>query len=73
MKLTVVVFSDEYYLKSNTMISSVYLITKDGLIRTDWGRLQKLVREGNRVTLRPPTKKEIKGIDERLELIYPNK
>lgn len=56
-------FGDEYYQKSGTMMGSLY--TESGK-RYDWGFLQRDVRNGEDVVVKPATREMLAWADNQL-------
>lgn len=58
---------DKYYMESGTMLSTLY---EEGTwSRYDWGFVQRDLREGIPITIRPATKEEIEIVDLKLKRI----
>lgn len=65
-----VYFGDQYYDWSNGVMSALY--TENG-IRSDWGKVNVALRDGEKVLIRHATAEEITQADERLRAIRENK
>ena len=65
--MIVVYIGEEFYRKSGTMMSSVYQIVNDELMRTDFGFIQIALRDGDEVRIRQATDKELVWAYSRLE------
>ena len=57
--MIVVYIGEEFYRKSGTMMSSVYQIVNDELMRTDFRFIQIALRDGDEVRIRQATDKEL--------------
>lgn len=66
---------DRFYNESKTMMSSIYTreYTEDGkgwrYKRTDWGKVNRSLREGEHVEIYPATKEEIALFEKELKEI----
>lgn len=56
-KIELFFIGDEYYSKSKTMMSSIYVA--GSYARFDWGFVNCLLREGKSVYIRPATQEEL--------------
>uniref|UniRef100_A0A6H2A654 Uncharacterized protein n=1 Tax=viral metagenome TaxID=1070528 RepID=A0A6H2A654_9ZZZZ len=54
--LSLIYIGSEFYVKSSTMMSSIY--TVDGR-RSDWGKVSIALEKGEEVHIRPATRKEM--------------
>jgi hypothetical protein len=50
---------DDFYYKSKSMMSSIYKIESKGYSRTDWGKVNVCLRNGESVHIRPATEQEM--------------
>lgn len=53
--LEIVYIGDDFYFETGTMMSSIYLKTKEGFERFDWGFVQCALSKRNTLTIRPAT------------------
>ena len=56
--MKVIYIGREFYYESASIMSSVYEITPDGFLRTDWGFIEVALEEGKTVNIRPATPDE---------------
>lgn len=62
-----VFIGERFYKESQTLMSSIYRITRDGSWqRYDWGFLQLDISAGKEIRIRPATEKEIKFFEAKL-------
>lgn len=61
--MNLIYIGDHFYAESGTMMSPIY--TEDGR-RMDWGLVQRALREGQTVNIRPATQVELDGYESKL-------
>jgi hypothetical protein len=66
VKRNVVYIGERFYRESGTMMSSVFEIIDKKYYRTDWGKISIALDNGQNITIRPATKKEIEYFEEML-------
>jgi hypothetical protein len=57
---------DDFYSKSKSAMSCIYKAKHDGYERYDWGFVQRDLRDGKEVTIRPATHAEVKFFEDKL-------
>lgn len=68
--MQVIFIGDKYYMRSGSIMSSVYQKYPDSLLtRTDWSKINQALQNGEEVHIRPATKEELKWADEQLERV----
>lgn len=55
----IIFIGSEFYWKSSTIMSSIYEIIDDYLVRSDWGQVQVALQKGEEVHIRPATDAEM--------------
>lgn len=56
----------KFYRESGTMMGSIYKLQDGLLYRSDWGKIQLLLEQGNSIKIRPATKTELSQFDKEL-------
>jgi hypothetical protein len=64
---SIVFIGEMFYRKSGTIMSSLYEIINGEFYRTDWGKVQIALENGNKINIRPATKQEIKYFNAELK------
>lgn len=64
--MELIYIGDHFYLESSTMMSSIYHVTGE---RSDWGKVQIALRNGESVSIRPATPTEKEPFERRLAQI----
>jgi len=68
--MNLIYIGDEFYSKSNTMMSPIYKIEQNGsLSRSDWGFVQVALRNGDDIHIRQATDTEIRWAYKQLHAI----
>jgi len=57
--MNAIFIGNDFYRKSNTIMSSVYEIKNGVLKRTDWGLIQTALEKGQTVNVRPANNDEM--------------
>lgn len=71
--MEVIFIGEDFYIKSGTIMSSIYEIRKEGLKRTDWGKIQIALEEEESINIRPANNVEMLWAYDRLAQIQRNK
>lgn len=58
--MNLIFIGQEFYIKSRSIMSEIYEISKDGLLRSDWGNIQIALMEGEEVHIRQANQDELK-------------
>ena len=58
MKRNIIYIGEDFYFETGTMMSCIYEKTSEGYERFDWGFMERAVRHGDTVVLRPATGEE---------------
>ena len=58
--MNLIFIGQEFYVKSGSIMSEIYEISKDGLLRSDWGNIQIALMEGEEVHIRQANQEELK-------------
>ena len=66
MKKKYIYIGDKFYWKSGSAMSSVYEETSRGFERSDWGKIQLWLKEGNEVSVRKATEEELEKFEKTL-------
>ena len=59
----------EFYHRSGSQIGQLYRINGAHYVRSDWGRIQVLLREGTIVTIKPATEEQLKYFENLLKTL----
>jgi hypothetical protein len=72
--MNLIYIGDDYYSRSNTFMSSVYQVQKNGsLTRSDWGFVQVALRKGEEIHIRQANDWEKNWADNLLRRIQEKK
>ena len=66
-EIELIYIGDEFYMKSGTMMSAIYIKEGKRYDRYDWGFVNRDLRSGKSVTIRPATEEEMVPFLLRLE------
>lgn len=64
--MELVFIGNDFYNKSRTMMSSIYQVTDGRLYRSDWGKVQIALANGDEVHIRQATAQELEWANSRL-------
>ena len=63
----IIYIGEDFYWKSKTMMSSIYMLLGDEVVRCDWGKVGLMLARGEKLFMRKATEKEMEGFKRMLK------